>query len=277
MEHQSPHTPGPADEQVTTVTTSNFLQVLEHFDQEGHIINENTRFDIQCNVCYGKNLAVINPIFDKKSRDTHESYAVLPMCGHAFGYTCLFNWLKRDFNLDNPTCPICRQPVYPSTEPIIFNIFGGAGVEEQHLEIVDVRKSLFYNDILEERGAQPSAEAIEQQFQNYDQITRDMLELARLQHLRQLRAARRVLTAAYEQMIRPDRDPSELENLERLLMRNEESALAQGDDSAVTMQLTLSDLDEDLAPILEISDFSDTVSERYETEIETETENDMEE
>ncbi|KAI0837533.1 hypothetical protein F5Y06DRAFT_297390 [Hypoxylon sp. FL0890] len=131
-----------SDQQVTTVTTNNFPKVLEHFDKKGHLINPKTRFDIQCSICYEKNLALVNPTFDKRSRDTHESYAVLPLCGHAFGYTCLLSWLMQD-RIYNSRCPVCRKQVTRVVgKPVIFSIFGDSGADEQHQEVLDIKKSL---------------------------------------------------------------------------------------------------------------------------------------
>ncbi|KAI2472514.1 hypothetical protein F4781DRAFT_382902 [Annulohypoxylon bovei var. microspora] len=106
------------NEQAITVDTINFLQ---------------------CSICCDKNLALLNPRFDKRSRTTHESYAVLPNCGHAFGYVCLHNWVVSN---ENPTCPVCRKDVFAGHQRRVLDVFGDSGVAEQHLEIQDIRKSL---------------------------------------------------------------------------------------------------------------------------------------
>ncbi|KAI5864743.1 hypothetical protein GGS23DRAFT_619381 [Durotheca rogersii] len=127
-----------------TVETTNFHQVLEHFDESGNIIDQTrTRLSIQCPICTTKNLSLVNGYYDSKSRDTHEAYTVLPGCGHAFGYVCLYNWLKEHINVRNPTCPTCREPVFTSRDrPLIFPIYGDTSLGEQHKEVVDIRASL---------------------------------------------------------------------------------------------------------------------------------------
>ncbi|KAI1137131.1 hypothetical protein F5Y05DRAFT_414294 [Hypoxylon sp. FL0543] len=153
MEQDSPQISG-SDEQVTTVSTNNFRNVLENFDEDGHIKDQRTRFDITCSICYEKNLALLNPVFDKRSRKTHESYAVLPMCGHAFGYTCLLRWLKLNFS---PSCPICRKQVFRNNikNNGALSIFGDSGVDEQHEEIVDIRQSLVEDDLPARQSDRP--------------------------------------------------------------------------------------------------------------------------
>ncbi|KAL7620336.1 hypothetical protein AAE478_009330 [Parahypoxylon ruwenzoriense] len=130
-----------SDQQVV-VETNNFIQVLDCFDEDGNLLDQNTRFKIQCGICTTKNIALVNHRFDRRSRETHESYTVLPRCGHAFGYTCLYEWIKTDMNLAMPTCPMCRADVFDSAaSPEIFELYGDANSEEQNQEIIDIRYS----------------------------------------------------------------------------------------------------------------------------------------
>ncbi|KAI2601956.1 hypothetical protein GGR54DRAFT_560071 [Hypoxylon sp. NC1633] len=131
-----------------TIETNNFHQVLEHFDQDGHIINLDTRFDIQCQVCLTRNLSVLNSKFDKRSRDTHETYCVFPRCGHAFGYTCIYKWITRFLR---PQCPVCRMDIFsPPTDRGLLDLFGDGGIEEQHKEILSIRE-IFKQRIIQEQ------------------------------------------------------------------------------------------------------------------------------
>ncbi|KAI1205394.1 uncharacterized protein F4807DRAFT_471073 [Annulohypoxylon truncatum] len=125
-----------ASQNIDTVDTSNFIEVLRYFDEDGNIANPNTRFDIQCGICREKNLALLNPAFDKRSRETHETYAVLPNCGHAFGYVCLSSWI---FSNSVPTCPTCRKRIFNRDQPRVLSMFGDSGIEEQHLEVLDIK------------------------------------------------------------------------------------------------------------------------------------------
>ncbi|KAI2604679.1 hypothetical protein GGR54DRAFT_652971 [Hypoxylon sp. NC1633] len=123
-----------------TIETNNIHQVLEQFDEDGHIINQDTSFQIRCEICKERNLAILNSKVDKRSVDTHEYYAVLPGCGHIFGYTCVYTWILR---AGEPTCPYCRTTVFPhSPAATMLDIFGGAGAEEQHKEILRIRDIL---------------------------------------------------------------------------------------------------------------------------------------
>ncbi|KAI0849617.1 hypothetical protein F5Y00DRAFT_261402 [Daldinia vernicosa] len=145
MEQTTGQTPG--SEQPITVDTQYFHEVLTHFNEEGHLINRNTRFNIKCSICQDAHLSLVNHDFDKKSRATHEPFAVLPRCGHAFGYECISQWLMRDINIGNPRCPTCRTDVFSSRmQPEVLHVFGTCEPEEQHLEIVAIRESLRTND-----------------------------------------------------------------------------------------------------------------------------------
>ncbi|KAI0007773.1 hypothetical protein F4779DRAFT_490086 [Xylariaceae sp. FL0662B] len=131
------------DEQIT-VETNNFHRVLEHFDEDGYLIDPvNIHLELTCQICNEKNLALINNRFDRRTRETHECYTVLPRCGHAFGYRCLYSWLLSDAS-GNRTCPTCRKPVYLSRahRNSLLEIFGDAGIQEQNKEVVDIRKVL---------------------------------------------------------------------------------------------------------------------------------------
>ncbi|KAI0103555.1 hypothetical protein F4814DRAFT_452904 [Daldinia grandis] len=137
----------PSIEQGTIVDTQYFYEVLGHFGEDGHLISSTTRFQIKCYICHNVHLSLVNPLFDKKSRATHEPFAVLPRCGHAFGYECISQWLMKDINLENPKCPTCRKGIFRSRiRPEVLHIFGTCEPEEQHLEIVAIRESLRRND-----------------------------------------------------------------------------------------------------------------------------------
>ncbi|KAI1378702.1 hypothetical protein F4677DRAFT_411717 [Hypoxylon crocopeplum] len=136
---------------VTTVESNNFRHVLEYFNEQGHLTNpDTTRLSIPCGICGEKDLALLNGKFNKRSRETHESFAVLPICGHAFGYNCLFEWLLKDINKRNPICPFCRAQAFPSVrEPLNLPIFGDAGIDEQHEQVVEIRESLYDHNAME--------------------------------------------------------------------------------------------------------------------------------
>ncbi|KAI6088162.1 hypothetical protein F4821DRAFT_258332 [Hypoxylon rubiginosum] len=129
----------------TTLTSNHFKHILEAFDEEGHLINPETRFHITCPICDEKDLAILNSGFYKRSRTTHESYAVLPRCQHAFGHTCLSNWIMRNINTNGqpPLCPSCRTPIFPSwKQATALEIYGDGNIEEQHMDIVNIRNSI---------------------------------------------------------------------------------------------------------------------------------------
>ncbi|KAK6949443.1 hypothetical protein Daesc_009523 [Daldinia eschscholtzii] len=131
-----------ADE-ITTVETHYFPEVLEHFDDHGHLIDPNTKFNIGCYICHVANLGLVNHASEQRSSLTHEPFAVLPRCGHAFGYQCIMGWLLLDINKKNPKCPACRKEVYSNkNSPEVFLIVGVSPPEEQHMEINAIRKSL---------------------------------------------------------------------------------------------------------------------------------------
>ncbi|KAI1804680.1 hypothetical protein F4811DRAFT_570783 [Daldinia bambusicola] len=138
-----PEIPAQESDQTTTVETNYFPQVLTHFDEHGHLINPATRFSIHCDICHSANLSFVNHAVDKKTAATHEPFAVLPRCGHAFGYECLLGWVWRSINKTNPVCPSCRKEVFRSTDdPDVFRIFGVCNPDEQPLEVAGIRESL---------------------------------------------------------------------------------------------------------------------------------------
>ncbi|CAJ2500488.1 Uu.00g033410.m01.CDS01 [Anthostomella pinea] len=151
----------------TTIETNNFHEVLKHFDAEGRIIDHETRFAVQCAICIERNLSLLNDRFDTKSRATHEPYTVLP-CGHAFGYECVSNWaLHREM----PTCPLCRKAIYARAgQRSTFKIFGAGTSEEQHEEVVEVRRFLDRvgqaDEVAEPEEAMFSADGLEGLFAN---------------------------------------------------------------------------------------------------------------
>ncbi|KAI1656917.1 hypothetical protein F4813DRAFT_390258 [Daldinia decipiens] len=145
MEQTPEQTPG--SEQAITVDTQYFHEVLKHFNEDGYLINKNTRLNIKCHICQVAHLSLVNHDLDKRSRTTHEPFAVLPKCGHAFGYKCISQWLMKDINVKNSQCPTCRMDVFRSRmQPEVLPIFGTCEPEEQHLEIVAIRESLRRND-----------------------------------------------------------------------------------------------------------------------------------
>ncbi|KAI0178836.1 hypothetical protein GGR52DRAFT_588661 [Hypoxylon sp. FL1284] len=132
-------TPQASDNQIVTVETNNFNQVLKEFDDDGHIINPNTRFRISCAICNQRDLAIVNDKLDKLSYEAHEPYTVLPRCKHAFGYACLLSWIVGNGrNTRRISCPICRALVFDGDQSVP-NKYGAEGVEEQHGEIVNIR------------------------------------------------------------------------------------------------------------------------------------------
>ncbi|KAI0882141.1 uncharacterized protein GGS22DRAFT_191311 [Annulohypoxylon maeteangense] len=124
-----------------TIATNNFHRVLTYFDNDGLILHRNSRFQIDCGICQEKHIALLNPNFDTRSRENHESYTVLPHCAHAFGYTCLHSWIV--YNGDNDaTCPSCREPIFMAGDDRVLPIYGDSGILEQHLEIREIRESI---------------------------------------------------------------------------------------------------------------------------------------
>ncbi|KAI0423546.1 hypothetical protein F5Y09DRAFT_355686 [Xylaria sp. FL1042] len=96
------------------VDTNNFHRVISLFDEAGDLVDPKTSFAIMCSICHNKHLALTNDQPDEKFDDTHEQYAVLPRCGHAFGSDCLLKWVHMaDCRRHDivPTCPTCRCPI----------------------------------------------------------------------------------------------------------------------------------------------------------------------
>ncbi|KAJ2986331.1 hypothetical protein NUW58_g5075 [Xylaria curta] len=86
----------PAAEPIVKVETNNFRQVLQHFNNDGGLINaRTTRFSIPCAICQTRNLA-INVQHEQLHDTSYEHYTVLMRCGHAFGYACLASWRSID-------------------------------------------------------------------------------------------------------------------------------------------------------------------------------------
>ncbi|KAI3324783.1 hypothetical protein HD806DRAFT_534245 [Xylariaceae sp. AK1471] len=131
-------------EPIVVVETSNFHEVLRHFTMRGNFKDEKrTRLSILCMICLAKNLAIINPGFDKSVNcSTHEFYTVL-RCGHAFGFTCLNKWFVSQ-SLENLKCPICRAAVNCKREHLVpLKIRGGTeDMELQRREIKKIRAML---------------------------------------------------------------------------------------------------------------------------------------
>ncbi|KAI1282662.1 hypothetical protein F5Y07DRAFT_350552 [Xylaria sp. FL0933] len=93
-----------------TVDTNNFRRVISLFNEAGELVDPTTRFAIMCAICQDKKLALTNKQLDDNFGHSHEKYAVLPRCGHAFGSDCLFKWVHYNNSLNGrePTCPSCR-------------------------------------------------------------------------------------------------------------------------------------------------------------------------
>ncbi|KAF2969647.1 hypothetical protein GQX73_g3908 [Xylaria multiplex] len=107
-----------------TITTNNIHQVLEYFDNDGNLISPfNPRF-------HGPN-------------EVREHYAVLPRCGHAFGYQCLLHVLVTAFPFP-PSCPRCSKPVFPNQGPAIpLTIYDvTADLDSQRKQIRSIRGNL---------------------------------------------------------------------------------------------------------------------------------------
>ncbi|KAJ8128194.1 hypothetical protein O1611_g5443 [Lasiodiplodia mahajangana] len=132
-----------ADEPIVTVETNNFREVLEHFDFNGNVIAENTTiFAIPCVICQANNLSLVNPVLNGPTDVPTEHFAVLPNCGHAFGYKCIMHW----FLVDEPKCPTCRTPAYCDRghiEPL--EIFGETRyLEAQRRQILMIKVSILW-------------------------------------------------------------------------------------------------------------------------------------
>ena len=86
---------------------------------EGYIVTLN-HFD-PCAVC--KDETIVN--------NYTQGDLILTSCGHLFHYTCITAWENSGAPMAN-TCPICRFPLDPSLDDIVF-----AGVEAFPLFIPD--------------------------------------------------------------------------------------------------------------------------------------------
>ncbi|KAI3332484.1 hypothetical protein HD806DRAFT_530232 [Xylariaceae sp. AK1471] len=128
-----------------TIETNNFHNVLKHFDITGNLIHKSTaHLAIECQICMVKNLALINPrCDDATSEETHEKYVILPACGHAFGHSCLRQWLKAGGVRSK--CPSCRSQIYCQERHVVpFKICGieGNNMTRQAMEIRGIRAIL---------------------------------------------------------------------------------------------------------------------------------------
>lgn len=72
------------------VETNNFAAVLRHFDDAGNLKNERTCFSIPCSICLVHNIDFVNPLLETPRDIIFEPFTVLPNCGHAFGFYCIF-------------------------------------------------------------------------------------------------------------------------------------------------------------------------------------------
>ncbi|KAI1081936.1 hypothetical protein F5B20DRAFT_578712 [Whalleya microplaca] len=174
--------------QQVTVETNNFHRVLEYFDDNGNIINPTkTRFELSCQICGDKSLALVNDHLDRRSRETHECYTVLPLCGHGFGYRCLYSWLITNLYGD-PTCPTCRLPVFlpGAIKSSMLEIFGDGGIQEQNEEIVEIRKIVLEGKQKADSEEQRSEYSVDLDFDDVDDDLQPLLpaQLALLETIR---------------------------------------------------------------------------------------------
>ncbi|KAI0975471.1 hypothetical protein F4678DRAFT_485113 [Xylaria arbuscula] len=112
------------------VDTNNFHRVILHFDKVGDLADQNSRFAIPCTICDSKDLAIANVHLDEVSEDSHERYAVLPRCGHAFGSECVLQWININRERGTrPTCPTCRSLIlcWKGHLPPTFNLGSTSG------------------------------------------------------------------------------------------------------------------------------------------------------
>ncbi|KAI0870425.1 hypothetical protein GGS24DRAFT_475350, partial [Hypoxylon argillaceum] len=129
------------------VETNNLHQVIQHFDDSGELIDNKTRIKIECQICMCKDLALTNRELDPLDKESHESYAVLPRCGHAFGHSCLQRWIKTQRAQRNydPKCPSCRTPLLcEKMHALTLTEIGfmGRGSKTQAEDVVGVRNTL---------------------------------------------------------------------------------------------------------------------------------------
>ncbi|KAI0201379.1 hypothetical protein F4808DRAFT_125370 [Astrocystis sublimbata] len=124
------------------INSNHFRQVLGHFDEAGALIDQNTRITIECAICRIKNLALTNKKFDVLKQESHETFMVLPACGHAFGTECLQAWLDDDEGRYR-ICPICREKTTcPKGHPCAEQKFGTNDPQQQASEIRTIRAML---------------------------------------------------------------------------------------------------------------------------------------
>ncbi|KAI0454866.1 hypothetical protein F5B21DRAFT_524244 [Xylaria acuta] len=131
-------------EPTVTVQTNNFYRVLDHFNNDGNLIDDKrTHLSILCAICQMNNLSLINRHFEESGDTTYEHYAVLMRCGHAFGYKCVTNWFLVH-RRDELRCPLCRTPVYCQQRHIIpLEVYGGTtDMDVQCQQIKEIRQLL---------------------------------------------------------------------------------------------------------------------------------------
>ncbi|KAI1492766.1 hypothetical protein F5X96DRAFT_624787 [Biscogniauxia mediterranea] len=105
-----------------------------------------TRFAVTCQI-FLKDLALANIKFATCSHENvicslgkHESYVVLPRCGHAFGAWCLNRYFSTQRTITS-TCPSCRKPILEDLEGKKVSVTFRSKAPKQQDEIVDIRKS----------------------------------------------------------------------------------------------------------------------------------------
>ncbi|KAJ3580293.1 hypothetical protein NPX13_g275 [Xylaria arbuscula] len=122
------------------IDSQNFKKVVAQFNYAGELVNKQARIQIDCVICREKLLGITNPSLSQLNDNEHERYAVLPLCGHAFGYDCLRNWL----NTGSRECPLCRTPTecgkYHKLDLTICGIKGDA--TSQASDIRKIRQAL---------------------------------------------------------------------------------------------------------------------------------------
>ncbi|RYP45161.1 hypothetical protein DL769_011479 [Monosporascus sp. CRB-8-3] len=129
------------------IETNNFRHVLEFFNEEGNLKDNNTRVEIRCGICLEKNLSIMNSSTDTHSSEQHEPYTVLPRCGHGFGYRCVTKWLSTSGfrGGGHMRCPTCRERVFCDSNPLHFEtpeIFHGYDSVRQRDDVNAIRRIL---------------------------------------------------------------------------------------------------------------------------------------
>ncbi|KAI1739235.1 hypothetical protein F4680DRAFT_449338 [Xylaria scruposa] len=197
----------PTAETIVTVETNDFRRVLDHFDGDGNLIDEaRTLLSIPCPICYENDLSLINPHCEGPPDTTHEPYAVLMRCGHAFGYKCISHWfLVRRLNVLR--CPLCRESVYcerQHTAPL--EMYGGTtDMDLQRQQIKKIRE-LLTNPICE--GCSPNKS--DHAHPDPLPIVRQVALVNRSENNRRAATMHQAIIQTYRFMVRSNPTPEEL-------------------------------------------------------------------